>query len=118
MANVYVSDLRVPRTPRNHRHYDGVGGSLFSSTTVTGGVTAPPVVLTPKDVIEFTATALPTITWAATHGQYPEVRCIVVVDSTTEYELQQKPQFTKVDGLIDTIFFDIGEEMTGYIILY
>ena len=122
MSSVYTTDLRVPRTPRNQRHYDGAGGNSFSSTTV-GGSSAPPVVITPKDVVGFTATATPTVTaynttWAAIHGQYPHVRCMIIVDATNEYELQKMPTFTKVDGLIDTIYFDIGEEMTGYIIIY
>lgn len=54
---------------------------------------------------------------AEDYGENPLVRCIIVVDANTEYQLQQMPQFTLVDGLVDTIFFDLGEEMTGYILI-
>jgi len=78
--------------------------------------------------IDFTASALPTISGyqsaqldgfnlAEDFGENPLVRCIIVVDANTEYQLQQTPQFTKVDGLIDTIFFDLTNELTGYILI-
>lgn len=119
MSNVYTTILGVPKRSRNGRVY--ANGSSFNSTTVQSSEGQS--VVTPKDIITFTSTDTPTITaynttWAATHGQYPSVRCMIVVDATTEYELQQMPQFTKVGGLIDTIFFLPGDTYTGYLILY
>jgi hypothetical protein len=78
--------------------------------------------------IEFTASALPIIegyqaaqldgfNLSEDYGENPNVRCVIIVDANTEYQLQQSPQFTKVDGLIDTIFFDLAEELTGYILI-
>lgn len=76
--------------------------------------------------IPFTHTNTPAITdyqatYQALFGNFPKVRCIVEVDANTRYERQQMPQFTLVDGVIDTIFFDLddGGETTysGYIII-
>lgn len=78
--------------------------------------------------IDFTASALPTISGyqsdqidgfnlAEDYGENPLVRCIIIVDANTEYQLQQMPQFTKVGGLIDTIFFDLQEELSGYLLI-
>jgi hypothetical protein len=61
--------------------------------------------------------AAKTLNYAEDFGENPGVRCIITVDANTEYQLQQMPQFTKVDGLIDTIFFDLQEELTGYILI-
>jgi len=54
---------------------------------------------------------------AEDYGENPLVRCIIIVDANTEYQLQQMPQFTLVDGLIDTIFFDLAEQLSGYILI-
>lgn len=84
--------------------------------------------------VPFTASALPiivdyqddqvdpedagkTINYAEYFGENPHIRCIIIVDSTHRYQLQQMPQFTYVDGLIDTIFFELAEELTGYILI-
>ncbi|MBV5326141.1 MAG: hypothetical protein JZU65_00670 [Chlorobium sp.] len=61
--------------------------------------------------------ALKTINYASDFGETPLIRCIIVTSSTVEYQLQQMPQFTKVDDLIDSIFFDIGDALTGYLII-
>lgn len=82
--------------------------------------------------IPFTLNNTPTITGyqsnqldgfnlAEDYGEDPQVRCIIEVDANTRYERQQMPQFTYVSGLIDTIFFDLGDgndtPYTGYIII-
>jgi len=58
-----------------------------------------------------------TINYAEDFGETPSVRCVIIVDVNTEYQLQQMPQFTKVDGKIDTIWFYPGEIVTGYLII-
>ena len=59
-----------------------------------------------------------TINYAESYGENPLVRCMITVDANTRYQRQQEPQFTFVDGLIDTIFFDLtGDESTGYILI-
>lgn len=119
MENVYTSSIGVPKTARNKRIY-GNGDSFVSSTVVSRLGTQSAV--TPKDVFDFTDDATPTISdyqtnYTAIHGEYPLVRLVIVIDSLTEYESAQRPYFTKVDGLIDTIYFDLGSPFTGYIIL-
>lgn len=61
--------------------------------------------------------ALKTLNYSEDYGEYPQIRLVITVDESTRYESQQKPQFTYVDGLIDTIFFDLGDELTGYILI-
>ena len=75
-----------------------------------------------KKIIPFTATATPTIpnyqtTYAATYGEYPDVKCIIMNDANNGYQRQQMPQMTFVDGKLDSIYFDLGEKLSGYIIL-
>lgn len=119
MSNVWTTILGVPKKSRNGRIY--ADGTSFNSTTVQSGDGKS--VVTPKDVIIFTALEIPILInyntlYAATHGQYPSVRCWIDVDATTGYELQQMPQFTYINGLIDTIYFypDQGA-ISGKIIL-
>jgi predicted transcriptional regulator len=75
-----------------------------------------------KTIITFTNEDIPTIPnynllYSSLHGQNPDVRCIIQVSPTVRYERQQNPQFTYVSGLISTIYFELGEELTGYLIL-
>jgi len=76
-----------------------------------------------KTVIEFTSSECPTISdynplYADIFGQYPNVRCIIKVDENSGYQLQQDPQFTYKDGLIDTVWFDMsGNPSSGCLIL-
>ncbi len=70
-------------------------------------------------IIPFTSSALPTITgyqatYAAIYGEYPNVECWMV-DGDLRTQLMQPPNFTTVLGLIDTIYFDLGFELTGFI---
>lgn len=75
-----------------------------------------------KTTIAFTSSERPTISdyntrYADIFGKYPNVRCVITVDENSGYQLQQDPQFTYKDGLIDTIYFDIGEAVSGCLIL-
>lgn len=75
-----------------------------------------------KTIITFTTDDTPTIAnynllYSSLHGQNPDVRCIIEVTPLIRYERQQNPQFTYLNGLISTIYFDLGEELTGYMIL-
>lgn len=75
-----------------------------------------------KKRIDFTADATPTISdyqtkWAATYGEYPDVKCIIMIDANNGYQRQQMPQMTFVDGKLDSIYFDLGEKLSGYLIL-
>lgn len=75
-----------------------------------------------KTIFEFSNEATPAISnynrdYAATYGQYPDVRCYITVDKNSRYQLQQMPQFTLVDGLIGTIYFDMGGAESGCLVL-
>lgn len=115
MSNVYTTSIGAPRTARNKRIY---GWASLTQNNI-GGTNTPG---RPIEVFDVVAQTTPTVSdydnlFADVFGQYPLVRLIIVIDANTEYESAQRPQFTKVDGLIDTIFFDLGVETTGYIIL-
>jgi len=58
-----------------------------------------------------------TVNYSDDFGENPSVRLIVTVDSATRYQRQQMPQFNYVDGLIDSVYFNLGEEVTGYILI-
>jgi hypothetical protein len=124
MSDVYTTILAVPKTYRNKRIYGE--GSTFIGTTVDNPDTNSIVV--PKDIFKFTASALPTITdyntlYAPAHGQYPRLDIIIDNGDGTRYQKQQMPQFTTLtsggglDDLIDTIRWDFGEALTGWIII-
>jgi len=62
--------------------------------------------------------ALKTINYAELYGNDPNVRCIIVLDANNSYQLQQMPLFTFIDGLLDTIHFDMtGNPSSGYLII-
>lgn len=84
--------------------------------------------------VPFTASSLPTIinyqtdqedpedptkiiNYAEDFGENPHVRCIITVDELNRVQRLQNPFFTYVDDLIDTVFFDLGEELTGYMLI-
>ena len=115
MSDVYTKSIGVPRTARNGRMYGSA--SLTQSVIMTGITPGKPL-----SIIAFTLLEIPIVEdyqadYASLHGEYPSVRCIIDVDSTNGYELQQMPQFTYISGLIDTIYFVPGEAMTGKIII-
>jgi hypothetical protein len=57
------------------------------------------------------------INYAENFGENPNVRCIKVESETVEYQVQVMPQFTRVDGLLDTVWFYPGEAITGRLII-
>ena len=78
-------------------------------------------VLDEFEVVPFTTTATPTITnyntaYSLKYGQYPDISCWQV-DGDTKWKLQATAIFTTVGGLIDTISFDLGFEVSGFIII-
>lgn len=58
-----------------------------------------------------------TMNFASDFGETPNVRCVITVDSANRFQRQQNCEMTFVGGLIDTIFFDLGEPLTGYLII-
>lgn len=100
--------------------------NIFSETRLTEMIRESELrqkkLTVPKEIIPFTDIDIPIITgyqalYGAAHGENPDVRCIITVDADNEYELQQMPQFTKIAGLIDTIFFTPGFTCSGKLIL-
>ncbi|HEY5509397.1 MAG TPA: hypothetical protein VIK10_00045, partial [Prolixibacteraceae bacterium] len=59
-----------------------------------------------------------TINYTETYTDDPNVRCIVEIDPETSYQLQQMPQFTKTDGKLTRVWFDMGGfPSSGYLII-
>lgn len=122
-GNVYVSDLIVTKRNRNGRasssNNSSIGGSMSSGSTGSAPI--------PKITIPFTASALPTIAdyqtvYAAIHGNQPTV-ILIIITAAGRYQSPQQPNFTLLtntgspDDLINTIYFDLGNPETGFIIL-
>lgn len=62
--------------------------------------------------------ATKTINYAEIYGEDPSVRCIVVLDANTSYQLQQMPQFVKTAGKLTRVWFDMtGNPSNGYLII-
>jgi|GEM_PF-2562631 len=58
------------------------------------------------------------INYSEIYGEDPNVRCIVVADTETSSQLQQMPQFVKVDGKLIRVWFDQGGmSPSGYLII-
>lgn len=108
---VKVNAIAVPRIPRNKRNYGG-----YVKSEVRGGG----AVLTGKAVIEFENTNTPLIEdyntlYAPVYGQFPTVTLYVVV-AGARIERTERPYFTFIDGLIDTISFgQLDDTYTGFI---
>lgn len=56
-----------------------------------------------------------TVNFAEDFGENPSVRLVINYEGTTKYHSMQNCFFTFDAGLIDSIYFDIGESVTGYI---
>lgn len=74
--------------------------------------------------IPITATPTPTITnyqtlYASVYGEDPDVRVVCFTeDGVTMYERDQRPFFTyESGGLLDTVYFDLGDVVSGYILI-
>jgi hypothetical protein len=76
-----------------------------------------------KTIFEFSNSERPTISdyntlYADIYGQYPNVRCIINITENNRSQRQQDPQFTYVDGKLDTVYFDFfGDPQSGYLVL-
>jgi hypothetical protein len=75
-----------------------------------------------SEMIQVTATATPTVSnyqtrLAGIFGEYPKVRLFITDGDGNRYESMQNPKFIIVDDLVDSIVYDLGEEITGYILL-
>lgn len=75
-----------------------------------------------KTIIPFVNNARPTIVnygelYAANYGQFPTVRVIINTNDDKGYQLQQSPQFTYVNSQIDTIYFLLGNDESGCMVL-
>jgi hypothetical protein len=91
----------------------GVWTVPVSSTTTT--------VVVPKETIHFTSTKTPSITdyqtnFAATHGENPVLILKTILNGNLVMRNEQ-PTLTMVNGLIDSIAWDLPDLETGYIIL-
>ena len=102
---------------------DGQVGTNSGGGTMGGGGNMPLSPLsTTKTIIPFTTTATPTIsnyqtTYSISYGQYPNLRLIWVDGDGNWNEWMQAPKFTLSAGVVDSISWDLGEELTGFIIL-
>lgn len=72
--------------------------------------------------IEFTNTATPSITdyqntYSLKFGQLPKVTLMTYDSVGLEWERQEKPTRGFVDGLLDSIAWDLSDTYSGYIIL-
>jgi hypothetical protein len=92
----------------------GTGENVLS-TMITP---SPPI---ENAIIYFTDTATPSITGYNTtytlYGQYPTTICVIVDEFGTEQISQVTPKYTRILGLLDSITFDIGSNVSGYIVL-
>ncbi len=62
--------------------------------------------------------AAKTINYAEIYGDDPSVRCIIVLDENTSFQLQQMPQFVKTAGKLTRVWFDMtGNPSNGYLII-
>ena len=57
-----------------------------------------------------------TLNYASDFGETPSVR-LIKTDGVLKYHIMQNCFFTFDTGLIDTIYFDIGEPISGYILI-
>jgi hypothetical protein len=75
-----------------------------------------------KDIIHFTATAIPMIanyqtTYAAAHGETPTVALRTIDEDGNIIDRAEQPKFTMSSGLISSISWDLPDTETGFIIL-
>lgn len=76
-----------------------------------------------KLTIEFTHESRPAIRdyntyLAGDYGLYPSVSLIIIEDDENWYESAQRPCFKIADGLIDKIYWDLGEPRNGFIVFH
>lgn len=74
------------------------------------------------ELIEVTGSNAPTIInyrprLASVFGEYPIVRLFITDDDGNRYESMQNAKFIIVDDLVDSISFDLGENVSGYVLI-
>lgn len=130
MSLVYTRIQGVPAISRDKRIY-GSGTSFTSvinAPPVAPPSTTPPTVITPTDVISFTANKTPSLfsyatLYSPTHGQFPRITLITLDASNNRIERSEKPKYimTLQDGTIDdtisSITFTLAKPETGFIII-
>lgn len=75
-----------------------------------------------REKVEFTNTRMPSIIdyqdkYAFVYGEFPDVTLMVEREVGVEWELQQVPVRNYVAGKLDSIVWDLPEELSGYIII-
>jgi hypothetical protein len=75
-----------------------------------------------KKIFEFTNESNPSIKvyntfYAATYGQFPHVSLYSIDEDGNRLEWMVKPKYILKNGLIDSIVYDLGSELTGIIVL-
>ena len=70
--------------------------------------------------VAFTNTATPSLinyqtNYAFDYGELPKIELFTIDSASVCWSRQEKPVFNFVDGLIDSIVFDLSDECSGYI---
>jgi hypothetical protein len=98
----------------------GVGVLVKGTSSVPVESVKP---LTYKTIVEFTATATPTLAdyqtnYSYLYGEYPTV-ILRTIDGDGNYiDRKEQAKFNMSGGLITSISWDLPEAETGYIIIY
>lgn len=136
---VLVSDdFRWKQSPINGKQaivYKSVGGGfapwlaatygthLASTAANTAAGIDNAILWKTSEKIEFTNTSTPSITnyqqnYAVPYGEFPKFKLRTYVNSVEEWERQEVPILNYVDGLLDSIVWDLSDVYSGYILLY
>lgn len=134
----------VPVVARNRRIYSGGGFGGYSGGGGSAAVVDPggPVFVLTREAIEGLLTGMVTShghpdvmpvvigfessvpavldydrDYASSFGQYPTVMLITVDGDGEETIRHVEPKRHKISGLLDSIVWDLGEVVTGFIIL-
>ena len=136
---VLVSDdFRWGQSPINGKQaivYRSVGGGfapwlaatygthLASTAANTAAGIDNAILWKTTEKIEFTNTQTPSITnyqqdYSIPFGQTPKFILRSVIESGVEWERQEVPILNYVDGLLDSVVWDLAETCSGYIYIY
>jgi len=92
----------------------GIGKNVLSTSVV-------PIGTLENAIIYFVDTPTPSITSYNTtypaYGQYPTTILVIVDEFDTEQISQATPKLTRISGKLDSITYDIGSNVSGYIVL-
>lgn len=127
MSDVYTQILGTPKITRNKRIYQGVytGTTLGTTKVVTTTPPTPGVPTTAvaaRVIIPFVDDQAPSILnyntiYALSYGQYPILSIYTADDDGNYLQRSELAKLVLVDGLIDSIVYDLAEIATGFIIL-